>query len=163
MSESSKVKTATAVTALCALVTVGTEYAGALELRIGSFALVLLPLFFAFVITVALNLSLSWRRPEAAAPIWSCAGQLLQLLTVVFVVRAGVVLGTALPTIVEAGPAILLRARGHRLDDSAVQFHGAGDGLRGRQRGHDDLLRGFARARFPRPLPGRHRRTGDGQ
>ncbi|MER6665326.1 DUF3100 domain-containing protein [Amycolatopsis japonica] len=116
MSESSSARTGTAVaigvTALCALVTVGTEYAGALELRIGSFALVLLPLFFAFVITVVLNLSLSWRRPEAAAPIWSCAGQLLQLLTVVFVVRAGVVLGTALPTIVEAGPAIFVQSLG---------------------------------------------------
>ncbi|MFE5504352.1 DUF3100 domain-containing protein [Amycolatopsis japonica] len=114
MARSSNAGTAVAVgvTALCALVTVGTEYAGALELRIGSFALVLLPLFFAFVITVALNLSLSWRRPEAAAPIWSCAGQLLQLLTVVFVVRAGVVLGTALPTIVEAGPAILVQSLG---------------------------------------------------
>ncbi|WP_081809822.1 DUF3100 domain-containing protein [Amycolatopsis keratiniphila] len=116
MSEWSSAKTGTAVvigvTALCALVTAGTEYAGALELRIGSFALVLLPLFFAFVITVVLNLSLSWRRPDAAAPIWSCAGQLLQLLTVVFVVRAGVVLGTALPTIAEAGPAILVQSLG---------------------------------------------------
>ncbi|MFC0111925.1 DUF3100 domain-containing protein [Kibdelosporangium aridum] len=116
MSMPSNAKTGTAVaiavTTLCALVTVGTEYAGALELRIGTFALVLLPLFFAFVITVAINMSLSWRRPDAAALIWSFTGQLLQLLTVVFVVRAGVVLGAALPTIVEAGPAILVQSFG---------------------------------------------------
>lgn len=112
--ENTKIGTvvAIAVTTLCALVTVGTEYAGALKLQIGTFALALLPLFFAFVITVAVNLSLSWRRPDAGPLIWSCAGRLLQLLTVVFVVRAGVVLGGALPTIVEAGPAILVQGFG---------------------------------------------------
>ncbi|OXM49444.1 DUF3100 domain-containing protein [Amycolatopsis alba] len=105
-------RVAIAVTTLCVLVTVGTVYAGALELRIGSFTLVLLPLFFAFVITVAVNLALSWRRPDTAALVWSFAGKILQLLTVVFVVRAGVVLGAALPTIVEAGPAILVQSLG---------------------------------------------------
>ncbi|EMD28709.1 DUF3100 domain-containing protein [Amycolatopsis azurea] len=116
MSEPSNAKigtvTAIGVTVLCVLVTAGTEYAGALELRIGTFALVLLPLFFAFVITVAVNLSLSWRRPDVAPLVWSTAGKLLQLLTVVFVVRAGVVLGTSLPTIIEAGPAILVQSLG---------------------------------------------------
>ncbi|MCE7002403.1 DUF3100 domain-containing protein [Kibdelosporangium philippinense] len=96
------------VTAVC----VCAETLGAQEFKLGSFSLVLLPLFFAFVATLITNLGIGAVRPDAASRLWPIAGAVLQLLAVIFVARAGTVLGAALPIIIEAGPAVLLQSLG---------------------------------------------------
>src|SRR5690625_2671619 len=99
---------------LVILASMFSEWIGIINIPVGPGALLLLPLFYAFIISVLLNPYL-FRGTQKLVPIEvSMAASPLILISILpFIARFGTTIGPAIEDIIQAGPALLLQELGN--------------------------------------------------